>query len=108
MGGVVHARRGLKDIAIDTGTFALPTAVALGIGAVAGHSSSSVGTGGGALIGAAVGAAIGIAILMAKKGKRVDVHPGDELKIELARRLAYAKYVALNNKAHKRRTAHNL
>ena len=83
-GGVVHARRGLKDIAIDTGTFALPTAVALGIGAVAGHSSSSVGVGGGALIGAAVGAAIGICILMAKKGKRVDVRPGDELKIELA------------------------
>lgn len=83
-GGVVHAKRGLKDIAIDTGTFALPTAVALGIGAVAGHSSSSVGTGGGALIGAAVGAAIGVAILMAKKGKRVDIHPGDELKIELA------------------------
>jgi len=83
-GGVVHARRGLKDIAIDTGTFALPTAVALGIGAVAGHSSSSVGVGGGALIGAAVGAAIGVAILMAKKGKRVDVRPGDELKIELA------------------------
>ncbi len=83
-GGVVHARRGLKDIAIDTGTFALPTAVALAIGAVAGHSSSSVGVGGGALIGAAVGAAIGVCILMAKKGKRVDVRPGDELKIELA------------------------
>jgi hypothetical protein len=83
-GGVVHARRGIKDIAIDTGTFALPTAVALGIGAVAGHSSSSVGVGGGALIGAAVGAAIGVCILMAKKGKRVDVRPGDELKIELA------------------------
>jgi hypothetical protein len=83
-GGVVHARRGLKDIAIDTGTFALPTAVALGIGAVAGHSSSSVGVGGGALIGAGVGAVIGVAILMAKKGKRVDVRPGDELKIELA------------------------
>jgi hypothetical protein len=83
-GGVVHARRGVKDIAIDTGTFALPTVVALGIGAVAGNSSSSVGTGGGALIGAAVGAAVGLCILMAKKGKRVDVRPGDELKIELA------------------------
>jgi hypothetical protein len=83
-GGVVHARRGIKDIAIDTGTFALPTALALGIGAVAGHSSSSVGVAGGALIGAGVGAAIGVAILMAKKGKRVDVRPGDELKIELA------------------------
>ncbi len=83
-GGVVHARRGIRDIAIDTATFTLPTAVALGIGAVAGHSSSSVGIGGGALIGAGVGAVIGLAILMAKKGKRVDVRPGDELKIELA------------------------
>ncbi len=83
-GGVVHARRGLKDIAIDSGTFSLPTLVGLGIGAVAGHSSSSVGVGGGVLIGAAVGAAIGVCILMAKKGKRVDVRPGDELKIELA------------------------
>ncbi len=83
-GGVVHARRGIKDIAIDTGSFALPAAVALGIGAVAGHSSSSVGIGGGALIGAGIGCAIGVAILLAKKGKRVDVRPGDELKIELA------------------------
>jgi hypothetical protein len=83
-GGVVHARRGMKDIAIDSATFALPTLVALGIGAVAGHSSSSVGVGGGALIGAGVGAAVGLAILMAKKGKKVDVRPGDELKIELA------------------------
>jgi len=83
-GGVVHARRGMKDIAIDTATFGLPTLVALGIGAVAGHSSSSVGVGGGALIGAGVGAAVGLAILLAKKGKKVDVRPGDELKIELA------------------------
>ncbi len=83
-GGVVHARRGIKDVAIDTATFTLPTAVALGIGAVAGHSSSSVGVGGGALIGAGIGAAIGVAILLAKKGKRVDVRPGDELRIELA------------------------
>jgi hypothetical protein len=83
-GGVVHARRGMKDIAIDSATFALPTLVALGIGAVAGHSSSSVGVGGGALIGAGVGAAVGLAILLAKKGKKVDVRPGDELKIELA------------------------
>ena len=83
-GGVVHARRGIKDISIDTATFALPTAIALGIGAVAGHSLSSLGMGGGALIGAGVGAAVGLGILMAKKGKKVDVRPGDELKIELA------------------------
>ncbi len=92
-GGVVHARRGLKDIAFDTGTVALPMAVGLGIGALAGgggssssssSSSSGMGRAGGALIGAGVGAAVGIAILLAKKGKRVDVRPGDELKIELA------------------------
>lgn len=85
-GGVVHAKRGLKDIAIDTGTFALPTALGVGIGALAGNasSSSSIGMGGGALIGAGVGAAVGIIVLCAKKGKRIDVRPGDELKIELA------------------------
>ncbi len=94
-GGVVHARRGLKDIAFDTGTVALPMAVGLGIGALAAGSSSSsssssssgMGRAGGALIGAGVGAAVGIAILLAKKGKRVDVRPGDELKIELAEEL---------------------
>lgn len=83
-GGVVHARRGLKDIAIDTGVATLPSAVGLGIGAVAGHSSTKIGTGGGALIGAGVGIALGVAILLAKRGKKVDVRPGDELKIELA------------------------
>ena len=84
-GGVVHARRGLKDIAIDTGIATLPAAAGLGIGLLAGGAgSSSIGAGGGALIGAGVGAAVGIAILMSKKGKKVDVRPGDELKIELA------------------------
>jgi hypothetical protein len=86
-GGVVHAKRGLKDIAMDTGTFALPTTVGLGIGVLAGGSSngsSGIGRAGGALIGAGIGAGIGIAILLAKKGKKVDVRPGDELKIELA------------------------
>jgi hypothetical protein len=92
-GGVVHARRGLKDIAMDTGTFALPTALGLGIGVLAGSarnssssngSSKGVSAGAGALIGAGVGAAVGIAILAIKKGKKVDVRPGDELKIELA------------------------
>jgi hypothetical protein len=92
-GGVVHARRGLKDIAIDTGTFALPTALGLGIGVLAGSAKSSsssssssnrVSPAAGALIGAGVGAAVGIAILAIKKGKKVDVRPGDELKIELA------------------------
>ncbi len=83
-GGVVHARRGLKDYAIDTAEFTLPTALGVGIGAIAGANSSSVGTAGGALIGAGVGAAVGLAILLAKKGKKIDVRPGDELKIELA------------------------
>jgi hypothetical protein len=83
-GGVVHARRGLKDVAIDTSITVLPALVGLGIGAVAGNSSSSVGVGGGALIGVGVGAVVGVAILLAKKGKKVDVRPGDELKIELA------------------------
>ncbi len=88
--GVVHARRGLKDIAMDTGALTLPIAAGLGIGALAGGSSnsgtgssSSIGRGGAAMIGAAVGAAVGIAILCSKKGKKVDVRPGDELKIEL-------------------------
>jgi hypothetical protein len=89
-GGVVHARRGLKDIAMDSGTFALPTALGLGIGVLAGSSKSNssgkshLGKGTGALIGAGVGAAVGVAILAIKKGKKVDVRPGDELKIELA------------------------
>lgn len=93
-GGVVHARRGLKDIAIDTGTFVLPTALGIGIGALAGGASKSssssgssnkhLGAAGGALIGAGVGAAVGIIVLCIKKGKKVDVRPGDELKIELA------------------------
>ncbi|MBX9696038.1 MAG: hypothetical protein K2Z81_26865 [Cyanobacteria bacterium] len=88
--GVVHARRGMKDIAMDTGALTLPIAAGLGIGALAGGSnssssgsSSSIGRGGAAMIGAAVGAAVGIAILCSKKGKKVDVRPGDELKIEL-------------------------
>ncbi|MBZ0185025.1 MAG: hypothetical protein K8F91_02145, partial [Candidatus Obscuribacterales bacterium] len=89
-GGVVHARRGLKDIAIDTGAVTLPMAAGLGIGLLAGNSSSSgssssgIGTAGGAMIGAGIGMAVGIAILMAKKGKKIDVRPGDEMKIQLA------------------------
>jgi hypothetical protein len=85
-GGVVHAKRGLRDIAMDTGIAALPAVVGVGIGAVAGNSSSSshLGVGGGALIGAGIGVAVGVAVLLAKKGKKVDVRPGDELKIELA------------------------
>lgn len=89
-GGVVHAKRGLKDVAIDVGAVTLPVGVGLGIGLIAGNasSSSSIGAGGGAMIGAGIGAAIGVAILLSKKGKRVDVRPGDELKIELAEELA--------------------
>ena len=86
-GGVVHARRGLKDVAIDTGTFVAPMALGAAIGAIAGGSSSGssgVGMAGGLLIGTGIGVAIGTIILCAKKGKRVDVRPGDELKIELA------------------------
>jgi hypothetical protein len=93
-GGVVHAKRGGKDYLIDTGTLLAPVAAGLAIGVIAGNvnntsnstttSSNHLGAAGGALIGAGVGAAIGIAILLAKKGKRIDVRPGDELKIELA------------------------
>lgn len=86
-GGVVHAKRGLKDVAIATGTVALPMVLGVGIGALAGgaeNSSNKLGRGGGALVGAAVGVAIGVVVLCAKKGKKVDVRPGDELKIELA------------------------
>lgn len=83
-GGVVHARRGLKDVAMDCGVVSLPTAAGLGIGLLAGNSSGSLGAGGGALIGAGIGVAVGAAILLSKKGKKVDVRPGDELKIELA------------------------
>lgn len=93
-GGVVHARRGVKDIALDTGTFVLPTVIGIGIGALAGGTSNSkggtagtsshLGRGGGALIGAGVGAGVGIIILAVKKGKKIDMRPGDELKIELA------------------------
>ena len=38
-GGVVHAKRGLKDIAIDATEFTLPTAAGLGIGLIAGTRS---------------------------------------------------------------------
>lgn len=99
--GVVHARRGLKDIAFDTGSVVLPTAIGLGIGLMATRNYGKVTSTGtnnngttttkgglppatGAVIGATVGAVIGIAILCSKKGKKVDVRPGDELKIELA------------------------
>ncbi len=83
-GGIVHARRGLKDVAICSSMVVVPAALGLGIGYLAGSSaSSSIGKGGGALIGVGVGAAIGVAIFLAKKGKKVEVRPGDELKIEL-------------------------
>lgn len=99
-GGVVHARRGMKDVAIDAGTVAGPLAAGLLIGLLAGHSSSSTTTtttsssssskmskGTAAAIGAGIGLAVGIAVLLAKKGKKVEVRPGDELKIELAEEL---------------------
>lgn len=96
-GGVVHARRGLKDVAIDAGTVAGPMAAGLLIGLLAGKSSNSsssstsssskMGKGGAAALGAGIGLAVGIAVLLAKKGKKVEVRPGDELKIELAEEL---------------------
>lgn len=94
-GGVVHARRGLKDIAIDAGTVALPVVAGLAIGALAGKSSnnsngsssSGMGKGGAAVLGAGIGLAVGVAVLLAKKGKKIEVRPGDELKIELAEEL---------------------
>lgn len=97
-GGVVHARRGMKDIAIDTGTVALPFVAGLAIGALAGNSSnnnnnstsnnsSKMNKGTAAAIGAGIGLAVGIAVLCAKKGKKIEVRPGDELKIELAEEL---------------------
>ncbi|MFA7338814.1 MAG: TrbI/VirB10 family protein [Candidatus Obscuribacterales bacterium] len=96
-GGVVHARRGMKDIAIDTGTVALPFVAGLAIGALAGNSSNSSSTtsssssgmskGAAAALGAGIGLAVGIAVLCAKKGKKIEVRPGDELKIELAEEL---------------------
>ncbi|CAN5577184.1 hypothetical protein BH10CYA1_BH10CYA1_22160 [soil metagenome] len=102
-GGVVHARRGLKDYAIDGGTVMLPVLAGSLIGLVAGNSnnntnnnsnnsnnnsnSNSIGKGGAMALGAGVGIAVGVAILCAKKGKKVDVRPGDELKIELAEAL---------------------
>lgn len=96
-GGVVHARRGMKDIAIDTGTVALPFVAGLAIGALAGNSSNSssstsssssgMSKGAAAALGAGIGLAVGIAVLCAKKGKKIEVRPGDELKIELAEEL---------------------
>ncbi|HEY9793509.1 MAG TPA: hypothetical protein V6D22_24125 [Candidatus Obscuribacterales bacterium] len=89
-GGVVHAKRGVKDIAIDAGTATVPALLGLGIGVLAGSSksgtsgSSHISKAEGAMIGAGIGAAVGIAILLIKKGKKIDVRPGDELKIELA------------------------
>ena len=88
-GGVVHAKRGFKDVLIDSSAVTLPLLAGLGIGALAGggSSSSSIGAGGGAMIGAGIGLAVGVAVLLAKKGKKIDVRPGDELKIELAEEL---------------------
>jgi hypothetical protein len=40
-----------------------------------------------AALGAGIGLAVGIAVLCAKKGKKIEVRPGDELKIELAEEL---------------------
>jgi hypothetical protein len=89
----------MKDIAIDTGTVALPFVAGLAIGALAGNSnnnnnnnstnnsSSGMSKGAAAALGAGIGLAVGIAVLCAKKGKKIEVRPGDELKIELAEEL---------------------
>ncbi len=104
-GGVVHAKRGLKDYAMDGGTVMLPVLAGSLIGLVAGKSNSTnntntntntnsnnnnsngMGKGTAMALGAGIGIAVGVAILCAKKGKKVDVRPGDELKIELAEAL---------------------
>jgi hypothetical protein len=102
-GGVVHARRGVKDIAIDAGIVSAPFLAGILIGVMAGKSttnnntttttttsttkSSGISKGAAAALGAGIGLAVGVAILCAKKGKKVDVRPGDELKIELAEAL---------------------
>ncbi|MBS1953074.1 MAG: hypothetical protein JST89_02750 [Cyanobacteria bacterium SZAS-4] len=102
-GGVVHAKRGLKDYAMDGGTVMLPVLAGSLIGLVAGKSNSNntnnntnnngtnnsngMGKGTAMALGAGIGIAVGVAILCAKKGKKVDVRPGDELKIELAEAL---------------------
>ncbi len=105
-GGVVHARRGVKDIAIDAGIVSAPFLAGILIGVLAGKSTSNTTTttttttttngttsssgmskGAAAALGAGIGLAVGVAILCAKKGKKVDVRPGDELKIELAEAL---------------------
>jgi uncharacterized spore protein YtfJ len=87
----------MKDVALDCGTVSLPVLAGLVIGVAAGgnknndssssSSSSGVGRAGGAMIGAGIGLAVGVAVLLAKKGKKVEVRPGDELKIELAEEL---------------------
>ncbi len=103
-GGVVHAKRGLKDYAMDTGTIAAPLLVGTLIGVFAGNNSNNstnngsnnngnngnnngMSKGAAMALGAGVGVIVGVAILCAKKGKKVDVRPGDELKIELAEAL---------------------
>ncbi len=95
--GVIHARRGLKDIAMDTGVVAAPMVIGGLIGILAGNSNTTskpgaisntkISKSSAAMIGLGVGVAIGVAVLLAKKGKKVDVRPGDELKIELAEEL---------------------
>lgn len=104
-GGVVHAKRGLKDYAMDGGTVMLPVLAGSLIGLVAGNSNNNnnnntntntngttnnnngMSKGAAMALGAGIGIAVGVAILCAKKGKKVDVRPGDELKIELAEAL---------------------
>ncbi|MBU6450837.1 MAG: hypothetical protein KGS72_03595 [Cyanobacteria bacterium REEB67] len=95
-GGVVHAKRGMKDIAIDAGAVAAPVLIGGLIGVLAGKSNTNTSTttgststkhvskATGAAIGVGIGLAVGVIILCAKKGKKVEVRPGDELKIELA------------------------
>jgi hypothetical protein len=95
-GGVVHARRGMKDVAIDAGIVSIPVLAGGLIGYLAGKSNTTTTTTTtasttkniskveGAAIGIAIGLAVGAVILCAKKGKKIEVRPGDELKIELA------------------------
>jgi hypothetical protein len=92
--GVIHARRGMKDIAIDMSAVAAPLALGLGIGALVTNSSSDTTSSNSmsrvqtAAIGGAIGLAVGAIVLCAKKGKKVEVRPGDEIKIELVEDLS--------------------
>jgi hypothetical protein len=86
-GGIVHVRRGLKDVAVDIsmasavvslGGLAFSTGL-LGKSTISDHPSS---TNTQVRVGSSLPAGPGV--LLAKRGQAVDLRAGDELKIELA------------------------